>query len=146
MEGLSDPPQAPGLPIDDGKHAQSPASIPSCPTYLTEEPFSTSSFNEKVSSDDSASKSNDNGSPWPAEAPRILIAIRLEDKIKAEDLSPDYFADWLRAVPAAVKEVRIEAGFHAIRHWSWCLSPCHSGRNFHSISLAIPKNPSVLTK
>jgi hypothetical protein len=47
----------------------------------------------------------------PKDAPRLLFAIRLEENIRAEDLSKEYFAEWLRAMPAAVEEVKVEAGF-----------------------------------
>jgi hypothetical protein len=47
----------------------------------------------------------------PVRAPRLLFAVRLEDNIRAEDLSPEYFAAWLRMIPTIAKEVRIEAGF-----------------------------------
>jgi hypothetical protein len=47
----------------------------------------------------------------PKDAPRLLFAIRLEENIRAEDLSPEYFIEWLRAIPTAVEEVKVEAGF-----------------------------------
>jgi hypothetical protein len=45
------------------------------------------------------------------DAPRLLFAIRLEENIRAEDLSTEYFVEWLRAIPTAVEEVKVEAGF-----------------------------------
>lgn len=50
-------------------------------------------------------------SPWPADAPRLLFAVRLADDIQAEDLSPEYFANWLRIIPAVAKDIRVEGGF-----------------------------------
>ncbi len=47
----------------------------------------------------------------PEIAPRLLLAVRFEENIRAEDLSTEYFAEWLRTIPAAVKEVKVEAGF-----------------------------------
>ncbi len=49
--------------------------------------------------------------PWPDDTPGLVVAIQLEDNIKPESLSSDEFADWLRALPAPVKGVRVEAGF-----------------------------------
>jgi hypothetical protein len=46
-----------------------------------------------------------------AHAPRLLFAVRLEENIRAEDLSPEYFTDWLRMIPTIAREVRVEAGF-----------------------------------
>jgi len=47
----------------------------------------------------------------PKDAPRLLFAIRLEENVRVEGLSTEYFAEWLRAIPAAVEEVKVKAGF-----------------------------------
>ena len=72
--------------------------------------FTAYSLTDEVSSEHSPSETNDTDSPWPENTPRIHLGIRLEDKIRAADLSSDYFTDWLRALPAAVREVRVDAG------------------------------------
>jgi hypothetical protein len=64
----------------------------------------------------------ENNSPVPSEprstasqcsqdAPRLLFSIRLQENIKAEDLSVEYFAEWLRIIPAFAKEVTVEGVF-----------------------------------
>jgi hypothetical protein len=45
------------------------------------------------------------------DAPRLLFSIRLQENIKAEDLSVEYFADWLRIIPAIAEEVTVEGVF-----------------------------------
>lgn len=46
--------------------------------------------------------------------PRLAFAIRLKDTVKASELSADLFIDWLRCIPAAAEEVKIEAGFDSL--------------------------------
>ena len=41
----------------------------------------------------------------------MLIAVRLRDKFQRGELSSDLFKEWLRNIPAAVEEVKVEAGF-----------------------------------
>ncbi|RDW56663.1 hypothetical protein BP6252_14049 [Coleophoma cylindrospora] len=48
---------------------------------------------------------------WPADGNRMLLAVRFTETISAKDLSPKYFADWLRTIPTEVEEVIVEAGF-----------------------------------
>ncbi|KAH7304373.1 hypothetical protein BKA65DRAFT_579227, partial [Rhexocercosporidium sp. MPI-PUGE-AT-0058] len=43
-------------------------------------------------------------------APWALFTIRFREDIKGEDLSTEHFKEWLRSIPAAVEEVRVEAG------------------------------------
>jgi hypothetical protein len=63
------------------------------------------------------SNNNSNSSEYtintlpPENTPRLLLAIRLEENIQAEDLSTEFFSEWLRIIPTAVKEVKVEAGF-----------------------------------
>lgn len=48
---------------------------------------------------------------YPLEAPRALFAVRFREDIGGKDLSIGLFREWLRSIPAAVEEVRVEAGF-----------------------------------
>lgn len=50
-------------------------------------------------------------SMYPLKAPWVLFAIRFREDIKGEDLSIEHFKEWLRSIPAAVDEVRVEASF-----------------------------------
>jgi hypothetical protein len=50
-------------------------------------------------------------SQCPRDTPRLLFSIRLEENLKAEDLSVKYFADWLRIIPAVAEEVTVEGAF-----------------------------------
>ncbi|KAN0095850.1 hypothetical protein V8E51_016561, partial [Hyaloscypha variabilis] len=45
------------------------------------------------------------------DSPRMLLAIRLTEDTKADGLSIELFREWLRTIPAAVEEVKVEAGF-----------------------------------
>ena len=45
------------------------------------------------------------------DGPKALFAIRFREDIKAQDLSVEFFLDWLRLIPAAAEEVRVEASF-----------------------------------
>ncbi|KAL5313161.1 hypothetical protein ACEPPN_018894 [Leptodophora sp. 'Broadleaf-Isolate-01'] len=47
----------------------------------------------------------------PPHGPRLLFAVRLEENIRGEDLSIDFFSDWLRLIPAIAREVKVEAAF-----------------------------------
>jgi hypothetical protein len=47
----------------------------------------------------------------PRDAPRLLFSIRLEENLKAEELSVEYFANWLRIIPAVAEEVTVEGAF-----------------------------------
>ena len=46
----------------------------------------------------------------PQDSPRLLLAIRFIENIAADDLSVELFREWLRIIPAAVEDVKIEAG------------------------------------
>ena len=48
---------------------------------------------------------------YPFDAPRALFAVRFREDIRAEDLSVKLFQEWLRSIPAAAEEVRVEASF-----------------------------------
>ena len=48
---------------------------------------------------------------FPQDAPRALFAIRFREDVRGEDLSVELFREWLRSIPAAAEEVRVEAGF-----------------------------------
>jgi hypothetical protein len=45
------------------------------------------------------------------DTPRALFAVRFREDICGKDLSGDLFTEWLRSIPAAVEEVRVEAAF-----------------------------------
>jgi hypothetical protein len=56
------------------------------------------------------------GRQWSAsqfsrDAPRLLFSVRLQENIKAEDMSVECFADWLRIIPAIAEEVTVEGVF-----------------------------------
>jgi len=46
--------------------------------------------------------------------PRALFAVRFKEDIRAEHLSMELFQKWLRAIPAPVEEVRVEAGYKCL--------------------------------
>jgi hypothetical protein len=52
-----------------------------------------------------------NDSLFPHDAPRALFVVRFKDDIGSQDLSVELFREWLRSIPAAAEEVRVEAGF-----------------------------------
>jgi hypothetical protein len=56
------------------------------------------------------------GRQWTAsqfsrDAPRLLFSVRLQENIKAEDLSVECFTDWLQIIPAIAEEVTVEGVF-----------------------------------
>lgn len=52
-----------------------------------------------------------NDSLFPCDAPRALFAVRFKEDVRGEDLSVELFREWLRSIPAAAEDVRVEAGF-----------------------------------
>lgn len=45
------------------------------------------------------------------EYPRLLFSIRVDENVKPNDLSVEFFTDWLRGIPVSASLVRVEAGF-----------------------------------
>ncbi|TVY81197.1 hypothetical protein LSUE1_G005163 [Lachnellula suecica] len=43
--------------------------------------------------------------------PRLLLSIRFEEDLQAKDLSTEYFAEWLRTMPAVAEQVSVEGSF-----------------------------------
>jgi hypothetical protein len=48
-----------------------------------------------------------------SDAPRLLFSVRLQEDIKPEDLSVEYFVDWLRIIPVIAEQVTVEAVFRS---------------------------------
>ncbi|KAG4442602.1 hypothetical protein IFR05_001932 [Cadophora sp. M221] len=106
--------EAPQVFGHDGDSAEPPVSMSSSTANASDEGASAYLSNESdfdIFSSQSSLEPECADSPWPSDAPRIMVGIRLEDSVRPEDLSTDYFEDWLRALPAPVREVRVEAGF-----------------------------------
>jgi hypothetical protein len=80
-------------------------------TPYSADPQSNADQTSSAADEDSPAESLLLGPVRTTHAPRLLFAVRLEDNIRAEDLSPEYFVDWLRMIPTIAKEVKIEAGF-----------------------------------
>ncbi|KAH7386366.1 hypothetical protein BKA64DRAFT_141824 [Cadophora sp. MPI-SDFR-AT-0126] len=105
--------EAPQVFGDDGNSAE-PVSMSSSTANASNEPSSAYLSDDSdfdISSSQPSLEPGCTDSPWPSDAPRIMVGIRLEDSVRPEDLSTDYFEDWLRALPAPVREVKVEAGF-----------------------------------
>ncbi|KAH9221906.1 hypothetical protein DL95DRAFT_191807 [Leptodontidium sp. 2 PMI_412] len=106
--------EAPQVFDHDGNSAELPVSMSSSTTNASDEDSSgylSNDSNFDISSSQSSLEPDYTDSSWPSDAPRIMVGIRLEDSVRPEDLSTDYFEDWLRALPAPVREVKVEAGF-----------------------------------
>jgi hypothetical protein len=75
---------------------------------------------------------------YPLDAPRALFAVRFREDIRAEDLSIKLFQEWLRSIPAAAEEVRIEASFKCSSTLLLITAPL-------SMSSYIPQHPAIFT-
>lgn len=69
--------------------------------------------------------------------PRMLFAIRLKDNVSPQDLSVQFFKEWLRNVPTIAEEVKVEAGFGSFSSIVILSMPIN-------ISIYIPKDPAII--
>ncbi|KAH9211957.1 hypothetical protein DL95DRAFT_509849, partial [Leptodontidium sp. 2 PMI_412] len=69
--------------------------------------------------------------------PRMLFAIRLKDNLSPQDLSVQFFKEWLRNVPTIAEEVKVEAGFGSFSSIVILSMPIN-------ISIYIPKDPAII--
>lgn len=72
-----------------------------------------------------------------AKVPRMLLAVRLKNSLRVGELSPDLFKEWLRNIPAAVEEVKVEAGFDS---FSSIIIVSIS----ISLSIYLPQDPAII--
>jgi hypothetical protein len=87
-------------------------------------------------------------SQFSGDAPRLLFSVRLQENIKAEDLSVECFADWLRIIPAIAEEVTVEGVFKsdstlvllALPFSLWSYLPSHPA----VLNLGPIRSPNIL--
>jgi hypothetical protein len=75
---------------------------------------------------------------YPLDAPRALFAVRFREDVRAEDLSIELFREWLRSIPAAAEEIRVEASFK-------CLSTLILASVPLSMSSYMPQHPAIFS-
>ena len=82
---------------------------------------------EEEGSDAESQRPISKDSLYPRDAPRALFAIRFKEDIQGKDLSVELFREWLRSIPAAAEEIRIEAGFKCFSTVVLLTVPCPMG-------------------
>jgi hypothetical protein len=68
--------------------------------------------------------------------PRALFGVCFREDVRGKDLSVALFKEWLRSIPAAVEEVRVEAGFKCFSTFLLITLPL-------SMCAFLPQHPAI---